>query len=164
MFPYNRTLPCVNRIPCLVLIVIFDIMHCHSHRSTVMLHLEWKNSLMPVYCNKAKEDKMQNILDLENISIYVTVEVLGTLFGHIIFISTYYLNLKILCRTYHHSYESCLTFHILFYIYFIIFKINLFSITWRDFSWHPWCLYFSVERRTQLGLKEGLNSVSLHGG
>jgi len=49
---------------------------------------------MPVYCNKAKEDKIQNILDLANVSIYITVEVLGTLFGHIIFISTYYLNLK----------------------------------------------------------------------
>ncbi len=89
MFPYNCTLPCVNSIPCLVLIVIFDIMYCHSHRSMVMLHLEWKNSLMPVYCNKAKEDKMQNILDLENISIYITVKALGTLYlsRHTILIS-----------------------------------------------------------------------------
>ena len=44
---------------------------------------------MPVYCNKAKEDKMQNIWDLENISIYIIFEVLGTLYlsRHTILIS-----------------------------------------------------------------------------
>jgi hypothetical protein len=50
---------------------------------------------MPVYCNKAKEDKMQNILDLENISIYITVEVLGTLYlsRHTILISKFSVEL-----------------------------------------------------------------------
>ncbi len=107
---------------------------------------------MPVYCNKAKDDKMQNILDLENISIYITV-----------FISAYNLILKIDWNSYNHILSYSMQFLtplfslILFifslvYTYLIKIKINLFSKHYmKGLFMATLVSVFSVGRRTQLG-------------